>query len=132
MCWKLEERRELRHTIIHEFAHILTVNANQIDMRLERGDTCPTFELDEGCSEDNSYLFAFYEAFYENGNNDGDEAFVTDYASENIVEDMAESFTFFVLRDRPEGETIAQEKIIFFYNYDELVDMRADIRGNFE
>ncbi len=128
----LDNERELRHTIIHEYGHIVTLNADQIDMRLERGDSCPTFELDEGCSEDDSYVFAFYEAFYEGDENEEDDAFVTDYASENIAEDMAESFTYFILRNRPDGETVAQEKILFFYDYDELVDLRDDIRGNMD
>lgn len=127
---EIDEPRELRHTIIHEYGHIATLNSNQVDM--ESGGSCPTYELDEGCSENDSYVFAFFEAFYDGGGNDGDDAFVTDYASSNIAEDMAESFTFFVLRARPDGETVAEEKILFFYNYDELIDLRADIRGNLD
>ena len=61
----LDEPRELQHTIIHEYGHIATLNADQIDIRLESGGTCSTFELDEGCSEEDSYVFIFYASFYE-------------------------------------------------------------------
>lgn len=126
----LDNPAELQHTVIHLYAYILMLNFEQIDMGVY--DKCPTYELDEGCIEDDSYIFAFYETFYEDGRNRDEDAFVTDYASSDITADMAETFTFFVLYDRPDGETVAEEKILFFYNYEELIDLRADIRGNMD
>ena len=126
---ELDEPDELRHTIVHEFAHTVTINAAQIDVRLERGGTCPTFELEEGCSESDSYIFAFYELFYADGESTNMDDFVTEYASENIAEDMAESFTFFILEDEErDGDSIADDKVNFFYNFSELVELRDEIR----
>ena len=111
---------------------------------------CPVYFPGEGCSRKNSYINAFYNQFwadiYEefqdiNLIEDDDEYyealdefyykyedyFVTDYAVTNPEEDIAEAFTFFVLSPRPAGNTIAEEKILFFYNYPELVDLRDEI-----
>jgi hypothetical protein len=43
-------------------------------------------------------------------------------------EDIAESWTAFVLTDKSAGETISEQKILFFYNFSELVDIREHIR----
>ena len=44
--------------------------------------------------------------------------------STKIDEDIAESWVAFILRDDgPTGETISEQKIRFFYNFSELVDI---------
>jgi len=53
--------------------------------------------------------------------------FVTEYASTTPLEDIAESWTEFVMRPKPTGSTIADQKILFFYEYPELVDIRREI-----
>lgn len=124
----LDEPDELTQTAIHEFGHTVTLNAEQVDGTFE-GGSCPTFELDEGCSDEESYIFAFYTTFYSDGESTNEDDFVTEYASENIVEDMAESFTFFVMDDEERTvDTIADEKVNFFYDFPELVDLRDEIR----
>ena len=51
------------------------------------------------------------------------------YSVVNPVEDMAESFTFFVMNNIKFGtDTIANEKINFFYDFTEMVEMRTRIR----
>jgi hypothetical protein len=45
-----------------------------------------------------------------------------------VEEDFAESFTWFILYDKPEGELVSHQKILFFYDYPELVAMRDEIR----
>ena len=54
---------------------------------------------------------------------------MTDYAATNPGEDIAESFTSFVMEPKPDGDTIAEEKVLFFYEYPELVQLRAEIVG---
>ena len=44
-------------------------------------------------------------------------------------EDVAETWTYFVMTPQPGGDTLADQKIRFFYNYPELVDLRAQIRS---
>jgi hypothetical protein len=53
--------------------------------------------------------------------------FVSAYAATNPHEDMAESWTEFILRPKPTGTSIANQKVLFFYGYPELVQMRSDI-----
>lgn len=43
------------------------------------------------------------------------------------VEDMAESWTNFVLKPSPEGKRIADEKALFFYDFPELVTFQQQI-----
>ena len=54
--------------------------------------------------------------------------FVSAYSSTNIDEDVAESWTAFVLNDKPLGVTMSEQKILFFYDFSELVDIRDHIR----
>lgn len=53
--------------------------------------------------------------------------FVRKYAATNPVEDIADSWTEFILRPKPSGTTIADQKVLFFYEYPELVQMRRGI-----
>lgn len=68
-------------------------------------------------------LYAFYEAH--------EDEFVDDYAATNPSEDIAESFAYFVFSPRPTGTTLAEQKILFFYDYPELVQLRSDILSSF-
>jgi len=153
----------LTFTLIHEFGHLLTLNASQVppsidvfnnpddDVIYQNAVTsCSDYFSGEGCSNPDSYINAFYERFwpeileewqqidsiedediyYEKLNKFYDEyedQFVTDYAVTNPAEDIAESWSFFVLSPKPEGNTIANEKVLFFYEYPELVDLRQKI-----
>ena len=151
------------HTIVHEFAHILTLEDAQVtpDLNMDGmqpsaiAEACTTFYTGEGCALPNSYINQFFYAFWEdlfdqtldieeiadeNAREDAVYAFyeayadrfVTDYAATNPGEDIAESFAFFVLNDEPTGNTIADEKIRFLYNYPQMVAIRDYIHGQFE
>jgi hypothetical protein len=136
----------LATTMIHEFGHMVTLNDTQI------GDasTCSTYESSDGCSKDDSYINAFYSSFWTDiydewsstvltseDEEDEDQViafydeypdqFVTDYAPTNPEEDIAESWLYFVMGPKPAGNTVAEKKILFFYDYPELVDLRAQI-----
>ena len=54
---------------------------------------------------------------------------MTDYAATNPGEDIAESWTHFVINDKPSGDSIADQKVRFFYDYPELVELRDKIRA---
>jgi hypothetical protein len=147
---------ELIYTLVHEFAHVLTLNESQVpfdnevfaqpdneDLYQEAEASCPTFFPGEGCSLSDSYINVFFDTFwgdiYEDwleSDPDSDEfyqmyedQFVTDYAATNPAEDIAETFMAFVLEPKPNGNTIAEEKVLFFYQYPELVQLRAEIAG---
>jgi hypothetical protein len=111
---------------------------------------CPQYFTDEGCSKPNSYINQFFERFWtdfytewqqidqirnENTRQNRlddfyttyEDQFVTDYAATSPEEDMAESWAFFILSPKPELTSIANEKILFFYEYPELVQLRSQI-----
>jgi hypothetical protein len=142
-----EDRPSLIATLVHEYAHILTL-ANSTEMDLDE-TSCETIELTEGCARADSYLLAFEQQFWAGyddtapaaDNDDADvaydfylaheEDFVSDYAATNVVEDIAESFMTFVLEEQPDSSTVTAAKLDFFWGYPELVDIRERIRTEF-
>ncbi len=168
--WALEvdirdssDRLNLAYTLIHEYAHLLTLGPNQVTpseavfnypgdngIYLSEVGACPNYFPGEGCSQSDSYINAFFNEFWSgihpewqdiNLIEDDDfyyealddffyaheDQFVTSYAASNPEEDIAEVFTFFVLASRPNGDNIAEQKILFFYRYPELVQLRDEI-----
>jgi hypothetical protein len=149
------DKQDHIHTLIHEYGHVLTLNNRQVpfdeeayfsddeEVLYEAEEQCDTFFTGEGCSLPNSYVYAFFQAFWvdiieeswENETEDDTYAFyeryqdqfVSDYAATNLGEDIAESWTHFVLKPRPAGNSIAEDKVLFFYGYPELVDLRSKI-----
>jgi hypothetical protein len=143
----LEDPAELESTLVHELGHIITLHNGQVD---PGAGSCSTLEIEEGCAFPASYLNAFYQQFWidldaehqqimQMGEGDQMDAlegfyreyrdqFVSDYAATNIVEDMAESFMFFVTGEENMGGNIAEQKVQFFANYSELVELRDYIR----
>lgn len=53
--------------------------------------------------------------------------FVSDYAATNPHEDIAESWTEFIMRPKPLDTSIADQKVLFFYEFPELVQLRSEI-----
>ena len=64
-------------------------------------------------------LYGFYKKYQDQ--------FVGDYAVTHPAEDIAESFTHFVFSPKPAGESIRDQKVRFFYEYPELVELRGQI-----
>jgi hypothetical protein len=128
-------------------------NPDDNDIYLKEVAACPNFFPGEGCSNADSYINAFYNQFwtgiYDEWNeinleededlyyeklddfyNKYEDQFLTDYSVTHPAEDIAEAFGFFVFADKPAGDTIAEQKILFFYQYPELVQLRSDILSN--
>lgn len=112
---------------------------------------CDTYFMFEGCSYPASYINQFYAHYWQavypewlEINQEEDEAaldnllydfygqyadqFVSEYAVTSPEEDIAESFMYFVLAPGPAGDTIAEEKILFFYEFPELSVLRDQMR----
>ncbi len=131
-------------TLIHEYGHLLTMNQEN----LVNSDTCPAdqffLQRYEECYNANSYMNLFYHSFWKGYEEqwlhagygtveeriafyeEHKESFVTTYATVRPYEDIAESFSHFMLtpyNDSP--QTVAEEKINFFYQFPELVEYRA-------
>lgn len=147
---KLNEK-ELSYTLIHEFGHILTLNNTQIENIKQNESNINRYSTMEGITKDTSYLNQFYNTFWkdiydewqkiediededkyydalDNFYQKYQSRFVSDYASTNPGEDIAETFADFVTKEKPEGNTIAEKKILFFYKYPELLKLREEIR----
>ena len=58
--------------------------------------------------------------------------FVSDYATMNSDEDMAETFVEFVRTDKPLGNTLRERKILAFYQNAAFVKERKTIRTNLQ
>ncbi|MDD3253748.1 MAG: M28 family peptidase [Lachnospiraceae bacterium] len=125
-------------TAVHEYGHAITLNQTQVDITRQDADM-PSIMYDQETYAADSYMRAYYEKFWkdldvksggERYQTHPDE-FVSAYASTNASEDIAESFMLFVLSSRPTDDSIASEKIRFFYDYAEMVARRDYIRGNF-
>lgn len=141
------------HTIIHEFGHILTLNPEQVLVSddLEQDDAKGYLTI-EGYATHSSYLGKFIKQFWPDSlltkwdvidtkssykkqqlllqlylNNK--DQFLTDYAAESPEEDIAESWTFFVILDKQTESLIKHQKVNFFYQFPELVTYRDEIRA---
>lgn len=129
-------------TLIHEYAHVFSFDDDDFD---SKATSCATLDLFEGCAAADSYLYAFYDRFWRGyadiidvENLDADAAwqfyldneddFVSDYAATNLGEDFAESFMTFVIEDSFDGPGVAAQKLRFFEQYPELVELREHIR----
>ena len=120
------------------------------DIYQQEVDACPQYFPGEGCSNSDSYLNQFFERFWtdlyaewqiideevdddtrydliDDFYNTYQDQFLTDYAPTSPSEDIAESWTFFILAPKPELTSIANEKILFFYEYPELIELRSQI-----
>lgn len=157
---------ELTYTLIHEFAHLLTLGPDQVtpslaifnnpdddEVYFNEISACPYYFPGEGCARLHSYIHNFFQAFWTDIHEEWNEInleededlyneklddfydkykdrFVTSYAVTNPEEDIAETFTFFILSPKPAGNTAAEKKILFFYQYPELVELREMILNN--
>lgn len=115
---------------------------------------CTTIAFDDGCTIDGSYLQLFTEEFWTLEAveqivymelddpaayffDEDPDAFVSEYAATNPIEDFAESFSYFVGLDDEDfpfdGEDFLMDaKILWFEQFPELVEMREAIRDNAE
>ncbi|EZH71339.1 hypothetical protein ATO12_08090 [Aquimarina atlantica] len=139
-------RGELAYTIVHEFGHIITLDKVQVDSSVSQ-ENCKNFFTGEGCSRDNSNINKLYQNHwadiweeFRKVNNQSDaqkfydkykERYVTQYASTNPGEDIAEIFATFVTRaGGVNGSSRAEKKIQMMYDNAEMIKLRNYIRGN--
>ncbi len=154
----MDDAEEFTHTIVHELGHLVTLNSDQVppvpvNSRYDAvAEACRTYFTGEGCALDGSYMGLFAERFWNDildewlaldEITDEDayweaadrfwsrhaDRFISDYAATNPGEDMAETFAWFVLNDRPAGDTVAEQKVLNMWDQPELVSLREQIRS---
>ncbi|OHX65393.1 putative zinc-binding metallopeptidase [Flammeovirga pacifica] len=146
--------QEYQHTLIHEFGHLICLNASQMQPSDdEYQDDSKGYLTSEGYAIKGSYLDKYITAFWpidllnkwdkidaiKSQNRKGkklvdfyfdhEEDFVSDYACESPEEDFAESWTFFILDDINVPTNLKEDKVIFFHQFPELVEYRKKIRA---
>ncbi|MCC7117570.1 MAG: hypothetical protein IT310_03505 [Anaerolineales bacterium] len=128
-------------------------NPGDNDIYLKESSACPNYFTTEGCANADSYLDDFYNQFWVNLHDEWsainrvedpterqtqldafyskyEDQFVTVYAATNPEEDLAEAWSVFVLTPKPDADSIMNQKIAFFYNYPEMVELRSTILSN--
>jgi hypothetical protein len=130
----------------------LTFLAHPDDMQIyqQEAANCPQYFTSGGCSQPNSYLNKFFAQFWPkiygewkkvNAEKDQNNyssllakfyqnhstQFNTPYSATSPEEDIAESWAYFVLTPKPANDSIAHQKLLFFYNFPDFVDLRNQI-----
>ncbi len=113
---------------LHEYAHILLSNQPEFEERYEKSfwtvaDLYQKTSLEQSDSKNKFELMGQY--YDENPNR-----FVSEYATLNSGEDMAETFVSFVTEPKPMGLTIREQKILAFYQEPAMVAIRKTLREN--
>lgn len=124
----IELASETLVTYLHEYAHFLSLNQTQIDYWADEERCKSLYLADSGCFYKDAYLTNFYKQFWESGGyGELDDFYVSTYAMSSPEEDFAESFAHFILTQLPNGDTLKEQKLLFFYQYDELIKLRTEI-----
>lgn len=124
----IELASETLVTYLHEYAHFLSLNQIQIDYWEDEKGCKSLYLQDSGCFYKDAYLNDFYKRFWESGGNgELEDFYVSKYAMTSPEEDFAESFAHFVLTQTPTGDTVREQKLLFFYQFEDLVELRTEI-----
>ena len=117
----LADPDELLLTLAHEFSHVFTGTADQLDRTDEAIDGCETYFNGEGCYLDDSLLYAWIVEFWDadvlaavdpmeesiddaDARCSDDDGFFGSYAASNPEEDFAEAFSAYVFDLEPQTE----------------------------
>jgi hypothetical protein len=137
---------------LHESGHLLTLNDSQVLLIDPSEKSGVTYYTAEGQTLPGSYLNLFVKKFWTESmlaeskkislitdQEKKDEAvsgfygrypgqFVTEYAATEPEEDIAETWSCFILNPKPSGKNVSEKKILFFYDFPELTAMRDSIK----
>lgn len=133
--------------IVHELAHVLSYE-EIVGKPLSLVASCRAYFKKNGCPKNNSYIIAFTDAFWTATDlsrverfsqqvdpveasyeyyEDTNDQYVSGYAALSPEEDFAESFARYVTDRGLPKSTIASQKIWWFEQFPELVEIRKTI-----
>ncbi|MEY3783830.1 MAG: hypothetical protein RLZZ230_152 [Candidatus Parcubacteria bacterium] len=139
---------ESTELIVHELGHLVSYE-QIVGIPTPSYTSCHNYFSSRGCPAENSYLVQFTNHFWSdtdltrisqfNNREDTIDAaslyykkhpsqFVSDYAAFSPEEDFSESFMYFIF-NKPTSGTTAKQKLNFFAQYPELVNMRNEIQS---
>ncbi len=134
------------YTVVHELCHYLTLNEKQVTYYGDNQEYYPQrmYSDWECVAREESYLQGYYQAFWKDIINDWttnpenpyfyyrhQSEFVTGYAATECAEDLAESFSAYVLLKSADTPTL-QAKFEFFDKYPELRKVKQQILKKIE
>ncbi len=125
-------------------------NPNNPQIYQQESASCPQYFTTVGCSLPNSYINEFFKFFWgklfnewSQVNSEKDQnnyyanlahfyerhptQFISTYAATSPEEDIAESWAHFILEPKPAADSIAHEKMLFFYEFPNLVQLRIQM-----
>ena len=122
---------KLTYTILHEYGHVLLEDETQVD--LSKG----TSTHDPATFVKGSFRKGFYDTFWSQLGDTGvgdyeanPTRYVSRYGANYFHEDIADTFAVFVLGGEPQGDTVAEEKLRFFWADPDMTALRTAIREN--
>lgn len=95
-----ESTAVLKETIVHEYAHMLTLGTSQLSATTAHRAECPGVLIQIGCALPDSHLADWHGQFWVDTDEPADvnaARFVSDYAASSVHEDLAESFMTWVM-----------------------------------
>ena len=120
---------KLTYTILHEYGHILLEDETQIDLTVGENTHDPAGFIS------GSFRKRFYDQFWaalgDTGVGDyvqNPTNYVSRYGANYFHEDIADTFAVFILGGKPEGNTVAEQKLLFFWAEPEMAALRSTIR----
>ncbi len=129
---------------------VIFAHPDDLQIYQDEARGCSQYFTNVGCSQPNSYINQFFQTFWPKIYNEWSQVnaqkdqagyytdlehfyrrhptqFVSTYAATSPEEDIAESWAHFVLGSMPPRDSIGDEKILFFYQYPELVQLREQM-----
>jgi hypothetical protein len=94
----LQKKDALMFTIIHEYAHLLTLNASQVtpdqeivddpynlSLQADKAAACSNYFAGTGCSHEDSYIHIFYNRFWADINDEWAKVDALQYGTEDLT-----------------------------------------------
>ncbi len=124
------DQSKLLYTLVHEYGHVLLENETQID--LSRGEDL----YDSAALVKGSFRKRYFDAFWRDSYQsylgsywEKPENYVSGYAGNMFHEDIADTFAVFVFGSKPTKNSVAEQKLRFFWEEQEMVTLRSEIRA---
>jgi len=124
---------KLTYTILHEYGHVLLEDETQIDLSVSKDTHDPAGFIT------GSFRKAFYDKFWRDLSTSASAVsdyeknpthYVSRYGANYFHEDIADTFAVFLLGGKPAGDTVAEEKLNFFWADADMVALRTAVREN--
>jgi hypothetical protein len=127
-----ESTTVLQSTLIHEYAHMLTMRTEDLLARSTGKERCNGVRIELGCALAGSALAAWHEQFWvgqsEPADPDSDD-FVSPYAASSVHEDLAESFMSWILDDVDSPNDAVAARFAFFADRADFVEARRALQA---